>query len=348
MRTPFMLLSLGFTLLTALGLTRRDHPTDASAAPESSPAPAPVTSQAPRVDPGIPKYTKVTGVAGNLSSIGSDTLNNLMTYWAEDFKKLYPSVRAQVEGKGSNTAPPALTEGTAQLGPMSRTMKEAEIDAFEKKHGYKPTAVRVAIDALAVYVHKDNPLDKLTLPQVDAIFSKGRQGGAKEDIATWGQLGLTGDWAKRPISLYGRNSASGTYVYFKEHALYKGDYKNTVKEQPGSAAVVNGVTEDMAGIGYSGIGYRTSGVKPLSIASKDGGEYITTDPENVYSGKYPIARFLYVYVNKAPNKPLDPLVNEFLRFVLSQEGQTIVVKDGYLPLTAKMLADDLGKLGGSQ
>jgi phosphate transport system substrate-binding protein len=231
---------------------------------------------------------------------------------------------------------------------MSRTMKEAEIDAFEKKHGYKPTAVRVAIDALAVYVHKDNPLDKLTLPQVDAIFSKGRQGGAKEDIATWGQLGLTGDWAKRPISLYGRNSASGTYVYFKEHALYKGDYKNTVKEQPGSAAVVNGVTEDMAGIGYSGIGYRTSGVKPLSIASKDGGEYITTDPENVYSGKYPIARFLYVYVNKAPNKPLDPLVNEFLRFVLSQEGQTIVVKDGYLPLTAKMLADDLGKLGGSQ
>jgi phosphate transport system substrate-binding protein len=326
MRTELALASAGLSLLTAAGFA---------------------LTQGPKVDAAIPKYAKVAGVAGNLNSIGSDTLNNLMTFWTEGFKTQYPSVRIQVEGKGSNSAPPALTEGTAQLGPMSRLMKDAETDAFEKKHGYKPTAIRVAIDALAVYVNKDNPLEKLTLPQVDAIFSKGRKGGGAEDIATWGQLGLTGDWAKKPISLYGRNSASGTYVYFKEHALYKGDYKDTVKEQPGSAAVVNGVTEDAAGIGYSGIGYRTSGVKPLSIAAKAGDTYFSTDAENVYSGKYPISRFLYVYVNKAPNKPLDPLVNEFVNFVLSQEGQEIVVKDGYLPLTAKMVKEDLGRLGAA-
>ncbi|MFN0207796.1 MAG: PstS family phosphate ABC transporter substrate-binding protein [Planctomycetota bacterium] len=307
-------------------------------------SPAAASQEPVKVDSVISKYQKTQGIAGNLNSIGSDTLNNLMTFWTEGFKKEYPNVRIQVEGKGSNTAPPALTEGTAQLGPMSRTMKEAELDQFEKKHGYKPTPIRVAIDALAVWVHKDNPIDKLTLPQIDAIFSKGRKGGGKDDITTWGQLGLTGPFEKLSMSLYGRDSASGTYNYFKEHALYKGDFKDTVKEQKGSASVVNGVTEDIGGIGYSGIGYRTAGVKPLSIASKEGASYYSTDSENVYSGKYPLSRFLYVYINKAPNKPLDPLVREFVKFVLSNEGQTIVVKDGYIPLTGKMFADEMARI----
>jgi phosphate transport system substrate-binding protein len=323
--------------------------TESAAAVKQAPAaqaPAAHTpaAQAQKVDSEIPKYQKVTGISGNVNSIGSDTLNNLMTFWAESFKGQYPSVRIQIEGKGSNTAPPAITEGTSQLGPMSRTMKDAEIDAFEKKHSYKPTAIRVAIDGLAVYVNKDNPLDKITMPQLDAIFSKGRKGGAKEDITTWGQLGSTGDWAAKPISLYGRNSASGTYNYFKEHALYKGDYKDTVKEQPGSAGVVNGITEDMGGIGYSGMGYKTSGVKTLSVAAKEGAPYYNTDSENVYSGKYPISRFLYVYINRAPNKPLDPLVREFIKYVLSQEGQEIVVKDGFLPLTSKMVREETGRI----
>jgi phosphate transport system substrate-binding protein len=291
-----------------------------------------------QVDATIPSYSKTSGVSGNLNSIGSDTLNNLMTLWAEGFKKVYPNVQIQIEGKGSSTAPPALISGTAQLGPMSREMKPSEIDQFEKKFGYPPTKVKVAIDALAVFVNKDNPLKQLTLHQADAIFSKSRQCGGPKDITTWGDLGLTGEWAAKPISLYGRNSASGTYGFFKEHTLCNGDYKDTVKEQPGSASVVQGVSEDRYGIGYSGIGYKTSGVKALALSAKDGEAAIEPDPEQVYGGKYPLSRFLYVYVNRAPNKALDPLVQQFLLYVLSKEGQQVVVKDGYLPLLAK--ADD--------
>jgi phosphate transport system substrate-binding protein len=266
-----------------------------------------------------------------------------MTLWAEGFGKLYPSVRIQIEGKGSSTAPPALISGTAQLGPMSRAMKSSEIDEFEKRFGYKPTAIRVAVDALAVYVNKDNPLERLTLPQIDAIFSKTRSGGHGADIATWGQLGLDGSWGPRPISLYGRNSASGTYGYFKEHALFNGDFKDTVKEQPGSASVVQGITEDRAGIGYSGIGYKTSGVKAVALAAKEGAPYFPAASEAVYAGQYPLARFLYVYVNKAPNRALEPLIAQFLTYVLSREGQEVVVKDGYLPLTAVIAGEELTK-----
>ena len=303
-----------------------------------------VSAQTVKVDPAIASYERTSGVSGSLNSIGSDTLNNLMTLWAEGFKKVYPNVRIQIEGKGSSTAPPALIEGTAQVGPMSRAMKESEIDAFEKKFGYKPTQIRVAIDALAVYVNKDNPIEQLTMEQVDAIFSNTRKCGHGNPIDNWGQAGLDGNWTAKPISLYGRNSASGTYGYFKKVALCKGDYRNTVKEQPGSASVVQGVTEDLYGLGYSGIGYKTSGVKTLSLAKKAGETYYGTDAETVLSGKYPLSRYLYLYVNKTPNKPLDPLVREFIKFVLSRAGQETVVKDGYLPISAKLVDQELAKL----
>src|ERR687898_887984 len=267
-----------------------------------------VSAQALKVDAALPSYQRVSGVSGSLNSVGSDTMNNMMTLWAETFRKFYPSVKIQVEGKGSSTAPPALIAGTSQFGPMSRPMRATEIDQFEAKHGYKPTELRTSYDALAVYVHKDNPIEKLTLAQVEAIFGKSRRRGYKQNIATWGQLGLTGDWANRPIGLYGRNSASGTYGFFKEIVLKNGDFKDTVKEQPGSASVVQGVTEDRYGIGYSGIGYKTSGVKAVPLAETDKGPYSDGSYADVQSGKYPLWRFLYVYVNKAPGRPLDPLV----------------------------------------
>src|SRR5688572_20013688 len=267
-----------------------------------------------------------------------------MTYWAEGFAKHYPNVKIQIEGKGSSTAPPALIAGTAQLGPMSREMKASEVDDFEGKFGYKPTSIRVAIDALAVYVHKDNPIQKLTLAQVDAIFGKQRKAGYEKNAATWGDVGVTGDWASMPISLYGRNSASGTYGFFKEHVLKNGDYKDTVKEQPGSAAVVLGVTEDRGGVGYSGIGYSTPGVRPVPIAKDGKSESGAVNAEAVYAGKYPITRFLYVYINKSPSKPLDPLIKEFLTYVLSQQGQHGTLKDGYLPLPAKIAGEELAKI----
>ena len=296
------------------------------------------------VDPNLPNYLKIEGVSGNLNSIGSDTLNNLMTFWAEGFRKRYPNVNVQIEGKGSSTAPPALIEGTAQLGPMSRPMKNEEIDKFEEKYGFKPTPIGVALDSLAVYLNKDNPVDALSLPEIDAIFSKTRKGGYPNDIITWGQVGATGRMAGQPISIYGRNSASGTYGYFKKHALFKGDYKDIVKEQPGSASVVLAVTEDKAGIGYSGIGYKTSGVKAIGVSKKEGGQAYEPSYENVLSGNYPLGRMLYVYVVKKPNEPMQPLVKEFIKYVLSQEGQETVVKDGYLPMPAEVAQAELAKL----
>jgi phosphate transport system substrate-binding protein len=304
---------------------------------------ATVEAQTVKVDASISAYQRVSGVSGNVTSVGSDTMNNLMTLWSEAFIKMYPNVRVQVEGKGSSTAPAALIAGTAQFGPMSRAMRATEIDQFEQKYGYKPTQIRTSYDALAVYVNKDNPIEKLTLAQVDAVFSKSRRRGGK-NAATWGDLGLTGDWASRPISLYGRNSASGTYGFFKEHTLKNGDYKDTVKEQPGSASVVQGVTADRFGIGYSGIGYRTPDVKVVALAEADGGSFSSGSYDDVVNGKYPLNRFLYVYVNKAPGKPLDPLVKEFLKLVLSKEGQEVVVKDGYLPLSAKVVKEELAKI----
>jgi phosphate transport system substrate-binding protein len=293
-------------------------------------------------DPALPAYQKASGVSGNFSSVGSDTLNNLMTLWAEEFKRTYPNVNIQIQGAGSSTAPPALTEGTANFGPMSRLMKDEEIQAFEGRHGYKPTPVGVAIDALAVFVNKDNPIKGLSIAQIDGVFSSTRKcGGRKAD--RWGDLGLTGDWTSKPLQIYGRNSVSGTYGYFKEHALCKGDFKNTVNEQPGSASVVQSIATSLNAIGYSGIGYRTSGVRAVPL-SKDGAAYVDATEENAINGKYPLARVLYVYVNKAPNKPLAPMELEFVKMVLSRQGQEVVVKDGYIPLPAAAAQKELAKI----
>lgn len=292
----------------------------------------------------LPVYEKSGNISGNLNSIGSDTLNNLMTFWAESFRKHYPSVNIQIEGKGSSTAPPALIAGTAQLAPMSREMKSEEIDSFIEKYGYEPTAIGVALDSLAVYVNKDNPIESMSLQQVDAVFSKTRSGGLNKDIATWKEAGLTGDMENQPMSLYGRNSASGTYAFFKEKALFKGDFKDTVKEQPGSASVVMGITGDKTGIGYSGIGYKTSGVKALALSKADGEEAYEANYENVLTGKYPLGRMLYIYVAKKPGQPIDPMVREFVKLILSVEGQETVEKDGYLPLPASIAAKQLALL----
>lgn len=296
------------------------------------------------VDPDWTAYTRVSGVSGNLNSIGSDTLNNLMTLWAEGFRKEYPNVKIQIEGKGSSTAPPALIEGTAQLGPMSRQMKAKEMDKFEAKFGYKATTFPVAVDALAVYVNKDNPIACLSMAEVDAAFSKTRRRGHAVNLDTWGTAGLAGAWQNVRVSLYGRNSASGTYGFFKKTVLKKGDYKDEVKEQPGSASVVQGVTEDRGGLGYSGIGYRTSGVRAIPLSATPGAPCYEPTFGHASAGQYPLARFLYLYVNKAPGKPLPPLVREFLTYVYSRQGQHIVIKDGYFPLPQDLIMKTLAGL----
>jgi phosphate transport system substrate-binding protein len=295
------------------------------------------------VDAKLPDYAVSAGVSGNLNSVGSDTLNNLMTFWAEGFKAKYPNVNVQVEGKGSGTAPPAITSGAAQLGPMSREMKSSEIAGFAGKFGHKPTKVAVAIDALAVFVHKDNPIKGLTMTQVDGIFSSTRKRGG-QDVSTWGNVGATGALAGKTVSVFGRNSASGTYGFFKENALKNGDYKSSVKEQPGSSSVVQGVSADIAAVGYSGIGYKTSGVIALPLATSEGSPFVAPSYENCLNGTYPLARYLYVYVNKAPGKDMDKLTSEFITFVLSKQGQEITVKDGYYPLPADVAAEGRASL----
>lgn len=301
-----------------------------------------VASAVQTVDAGVPEYQKASGISGNLSSVGSDTLANLMTLWAEEFNRAYPNVNIQIQAAGSSTAPPALTEGTSNLGPMSREMKDDELEAFEGKYGYKPTVIPVAVDALAVLVNKDNPVKGLTMEQVDGIFSSTYKCGGT-DIDTWGGAGV-GAWGSKSIQLYGRNSVSGTYGYFKEHALCKGDFKSNVNEQPGSASVVQSVTSSVNGIGYSGMGYTTSGVKMVPLAKKGSTTFVEATPENAINGTYPLTRYLYVYVNKKPNQPLAPLENEFIKMVLSKTGQQVVIKDGYIPLPAKVVEKELAKL----
>lgn len=290
----------------------------------------------------IPTYAPVSGIAGNIKAIGSDSMNNEMALWGESFRKQYPAVKIEIEGKGSATAPPALTEGTAQLGPMSRPMKNEEIQKFEKKFGYPPTAMNTSLDVLAVYVHRDNPLKEVSMEKLDAIFSKTRKGGEKE-IRTWGDLGLTGTWKDKPIQMYGRNSASGTYGYFKEHALFKGDFKDQVKEMPGSSAVVQAVSQDRFSIGYSGIGYIGPGVKALALSTK-GNKAVIPSSETAYNQTYPLARYLIIYTNISPTNSLEPVQREFLRFILSKQGQDIAARQGYIPLTSDLIQKELAKI----
>lgn len=298
-----------------------------------------------KVDPNLPEYQAVQGVSGSIKSVGSDSMNNLMTLWAEGFLAMYPNVQIEIEGKGSSTAPAALIAGTAQFGPMSRAMRGSETDAFEKRYGYQPTLLRTSIDVLAVYVNKDNPVKGLTLQQVDAIFSSTRRGGYPGVLRTWGDVGLTGNWANLPISLYGRNAASGTYGFFKDNALFGGDYSDAVKEQPGSSSVVQGVSSERAGIGYSGIGYRTADVRPVPLSRDDSGTFYEAIAENAYSGNYPLARFLYIYINARPGQPLDPLRREFVKYIFSRQGQEDVIRDGYFPIDAGIARETLKELG---
>lgn len=296
------------------------------------------------VDPNLPDYTPVQGVTGSIKSVGSDTMNNMMTLWAEGFKAMYPNVQVEIEGKGSSTAPPALISATANFGPMSRSVKSKEADAFEKRFGYKPTQLPTSIDMLAVYVNKDNPIEGLSLPQCDAIFSKGRKLGYETAIDKWGQAGLDGAWGSAPISIYGRNSASGTYGYFKKMVLGKGDYRDSVKEQPGSSAVVQGVASDKYGIGYSGIGYKTADVKAIALAKTHGGKLIPASPEYAYTGDYPLSRFLWLTVNYKPGSQLEPIRKEFIKYIFSKQGQYDVVKDGYYPITAPIAQQALASV----
>jgi phosphate transport system substrate-binding protein len=291
------------------------------------------------LDQTLPAYHATSTLAPQaLTSVGSDTMNNLMSLWSEAFLTYHPALSVQISGAGSSTAPPALTEGTALFGAMSRRMTTGELQAFEARFGYRPLAFRVAVDALAVFVHKDNPLPGLTLTDLDAVFSVARRCGARQSAERWSDLGLTGSWANQRLQRYGRNAVSGTYGYFKASALCNGDFRSDVNEQPGSASVVQAVSQAPQGIGYSGMGFQTSGIRALPLARRAGEPFVAATAANAIAGTYPLARYLYLYLNHAPGEPFAPLQREFLRFLLSREGQALVLRDGYVSLPASVAA----------
>jgi phosphate transport system substrate-binding protein len=304
----------------------------------------PLASAQLAVDAALKPYRVVPGVSGQLKSVGSDSMNPLMLLWTEKFKGYYKGVRTEVEGQGSSKAMPALIEGASSFGPMSRDPKANEIADFEKKFGYKPTLLPTAIDLVAVYVHRDNPLQEITLEQLDSIFSSTRKLGG-DAIEKWGQLKLQGDYDSSNIAIFGRNAASGTYGFFKEKVLGNGDYRDTVNEQPGSTAVIQSVGENKFAIGYSGVGFKTASVKTLSLASKAGQKAFPPTSEHAYSGDYPLARYLYLTINHKPGTKLDPVRREFIKFIFSKEGQELVIKEGSFPVDAGTAAKVLKVLG---
>ncbi|WJG11328.1 phosphate ABC transporter substrate-binding protein [Aliiglaciecola sp. LCG003] len=289
------------------------------------------------------RYQKQPGVAGSITSVGSDTLANLMTSWSVEFRRLYPQVKFQIQASGSSTAPPALTEGTANIGPMSREMKTSEISYFSRRHGYKPYAVKVGIDAIALFVDTNNPLEGLTKVQVDSIFSATRFCGASKHAHIWNDVGVSGSYGSKPIKIFGRNSVSGTYGLFKHIALCDGDFKATVNELPGSASVVQSVAFSNGAIGYAAYGHKTTAVKALAIADQTGA-FIPASSQTIANGDYPFTRFLYLVVNKHPTDPLPLLEQEFLRFVLSDKGQQIVQQEGYVGMPNETIQRQLKAL----
>lgn len=301
-------------------------------------------STAVRAETELPRYVPATDLAGIITSVGSDTMVYLVSFWAVEFKKLYPRVQVRITQAGSATAPPALASGESNIGPMSRPMNDKEIAEFEKRHGHKPTEIRVALDTLAVYANQKNPIAGLTMAQVDAVFSDERRCGKKTDVQRWGQVGAVSEWTERYIDLYGRNLISGTYAFFREHALCKGSFRKTLQMKPTSVEVVSAVMTKPNAIGYSGIGYLRPGVRALPLAARAGEPFVEATPENARNGRYPLTRFLYLYVNKTPGTPLPALEREFLHFVLSGTGQSIVDNDGFIPLVAEQLRAELAKL----
>jgi phosphate transport system substrate-binding protein len=304
-------------------------------APLTTDRPVPAAARL-RADPRTPEYQKIDRLAGKIRSNGSSTLSNLLNRWATDFKLIYPEVEIEVSGGGSGAALPALLEGRAELAPVSRAMKKDEIAKFQAKFGYEPTQLIVGLDALAVYVNKNNPLKQLSLKQLDAIYSITRKRGG-EPIKFWGQLGLDGEWRDREIVLKGPSPAMGMHSVFREMALEGGDFRYDLRGEPVATSIVQGVGATDAAIGFASYFYDTKRARALAIGANDNGPFYEPTHANCVSGAYPMTRFLYIYVNKPPGKPLNALAAHFLAFACSKQGQETAARDGNYPLTADIL-----------
>ena len=298
----------------------------------------------------LPNYDPADNLAGTIRSVGSDTMGPLVNSWAASFSKTHPEVRFDIESRGSGTGPQPLIDGTSDIAPMSREMTAGEKAAFEARHGYLPTQIRVGLDAVAVYVNTSNPLDGLTLEQVDGIFSQSRDCGG-DPVLFWNQVG-DGYGPNSRIKIVGRNRISGTFEFFREHALCGGEFRDDYDDQDDSLGVVWEVANNKDAIGFAGIGYRTPAVKVLNLARTAGSPMVglavtdegETDTSGISDGRYPLSRFVHIYVNKKPGEPLPALVDEFVRFVLSTGGQEVVSRRWFIPVNARTARAEIAKL----
>jgi phosphate transport system substrate-binding protein len=292
-----------------------------------------------------PKAWEGAMPSGSLNGVGSDTLLQLVTAWLENCKQFNPNLQITYTGKGSSTGPPALTQGTSLFAPMSRPMKPGELETFTTNRGYEPLQLKVAIDAVTVYVNKDNPIEALSYEQLAGIF-----GAEGEQFSTWGEVFRSAGqdvpeaMADQRISLFGRNSASGTYSFFKKNALGGGDYREDVKEMPGSPAVVDGVGADLGGIGYSGAGYGTAATRSDVKVGETIESAVPPVVEHALDGSYSLARPLLIYVDKKPNTGVDNKAKWFMYYGLSTAGQKVATKLGFFALPEEVRTAELAKL----
>lgn len=312
----------------------------------------------PMLDPILEAYMPTTQISGHMKIAGSDTMQPLLARLAGEFRRRHAGARVSIEGGGSDIvlkefladqSKPARgaengREGVVVVAASSRLLTEEETKGFIARHGYAPTVFPVAVDAVGIYVHRDNPLTHLTLEQVDAIFSTTRNRGAKHDITRWGELGLRSEWEQAPIRLYGRNQKSGTRTFLKEHVLRYGEFSSAVHEEPGAASVILSVSRDPLGMGYSGIGLQASTVRLVPLAEQDGAPPVMPGVASVMDGSYPLRRFLYLYLDRPTMAALPPLAREFLAFVNSREGQEAVIQAGLYPLPLTQTKQSLALL----
>jgi phosphate transport system substrate-binding protein len=317
-----------------------------------------------KVDAGIASYAAPPNLSGNMVIAGSDTMQPLMLKLASAFQQIHKDTKIGVLGGGTERALMQFISDQSQIrrgdgyfnGPQtsghvsmlaaSRQLTDEEIKSFRARHGYEPIEIPIAMDAVALYVNRDNPIQGLTLEQVDAIFGTEHKRGLQEDIATWGQLGLEG-WGQQPIHLYGRDKQSGTRTFFKHAALLEGDLKGTVREEPGSATEILAISRDALALGYAGIEFQTSMVRAVPLAEKAGMPFVAPGAESAASGAYPLSRPLYLYLKKGLQEEFSPVILEFLKFVNSREGQRAVVKAGAYPLSAAQVTKNLQGLTAS-
>jgi len=317
----------------------------------------------PLLEPALASYVPASSLSGRLTIAGSDTMQRLMAMLAAEFTSRHPDVKMAVEGGGSSAGIREFIigyssqrrgeksrdghDGASQTTVLasSRELTAKELAAFSARYGYEPVVIPVAMDAVAVYVHRDNPIQGLTVDQIDAIFSSTRKRGLPA-ITTWGQLGLQNGWDHQPIHLYGRDRDSGTHDFFELVALDGGKLREDVNLKPGSASEILAIAGDPLGIGFAGIGFQGSAVRVVPLAGHGGGQFVMPSVESVRNQTYPLSRFLYLYVNQAPNRKFDPVLFEFLKFVNSQEGQNVVANAKFYPLPLNQVSKNLALING--